>query len=195
MPIDFGGVSALSQSVLAVNMAYLALTRFQYRPEVQRIFHNAAVQSLKQEHAHHDTLAADYVRGLEVNKEAWGSAQFAYWCYSSLFQCGRDRRTCAIFSLIATLWLIFHACAALMFPFLYDHPAYTGMYVYRAILLGTMTIGMACPVLFWALGRHAIACATAKMEEYTARVGKEMKNLASGKVVEAMQRLEDTAPR
>jgi hypothetical protein len=195
MATDFSGVSALAQTALAFNISYLALARFQYRPEVRATFERAKEQltsAAGDKQDQHDSLAATYLSGLEKgDTKAWGDAQAARRYYAWLFLTVADRRICMSLSAVAAAWILLHAYVSLFFLSAYSDPFFNAFWWTRAIILGILTLATACPVSFWIVSRHTLVRLTQKVEEYTRYTGQQQKQKALSQVqaVEDLEKL------
>ncbi|MCB1885185.1 MAG: hypothetical protein KDG89_14505 [Geminicoccaceae bacterium] len=178
MGVDFGGVSSLAQASLALNMAYLALEKFQYRPEVQRILLNAH-EMLKGADSSTDTMAHENLKKLlEGNRQGWGDNWLSGLVYVHLLLPERDRKLCKFFSIISIMWILYHGIYALFEFSSCSYCSYNTPFLVRAIFMLVMISALCWPAAMWPLGNRVTGSAKMIVDKCASHIGRSRRSQA-----------------
>jgi hypothetical protein len=196
MATDYSGVIGLAQTVLALNMAYIALDRFRYRSQIENKFREAQSRTADMPRDYMDDLAWRNVESIAAGNSAkgWTAGQSGYWCYSGIFGRARDRKACYFFAAFAILVLLAQAYDSIFL----SRAATDGMPGWRSVvevpfdwtILIVLTLGVAAPPVFVLAGRYAVTCAEKSIEDNMSHLARRYREAAGDDVSTSLERFE-----
>jgi hypothetical protein len=175
MATEYSGLIGLAQTVLAINMAYIALDRFRYGAQIQKKVQSAKDQIEGMPREYLGDLAWQNVQSIAAgdSPDSWTKGRLGYKL-SWLIDKFTDVAAAYVFAASAAVVIIWQACANAM-----DRPGalFTQEFILDWAVVGLLIAGVVNPV-FWTLaGRYAVRCAErsieANMSHLTGRVHQE----------------------